>query len=57
LEGPHDAEANGAECFKARKVLCTKKWTCEPKERVRSMVTPRNLGGKLNVRGVQVRVS
>jgi len=28
-----------------------REWTCEPKKRVRSKVTPRNLGVGLNVRG------
>jgi len=45
----------GAECFKAEEKLCAEgvdNWTCEPKERVRSKVTLRNMEAGLNVRGV-----
>jgi len=58
LEGPHDAEAIERSAVKREKNFVWRGWTCEPKERVRSKVTPRNLGAGLNVMGgVPVRVS
>jgi len=52
LEGPHDAEAMERSALKRGKNFVWKDWTCEPKERVPSKVTPRNLGAELNVRKV-----
>jgi len=57
LEGPHDAEAMERCALKLRKNFVRKVWTCEPKERVWSKETPRNLGVGFNVREVAVRVS
>jgi len=50
LEGPHDAEAMEQSALKWGKNFVRRDWTCEPKERVRSKVTPRNLGVELNIR-------
>jgi len=55
LEGPHDAEAMERNALKRGKNFVRRDWTREPKERVRSKVTPRNLGVGLNVRGVGIQ--
>jgi len=52
LEGLHEAEAMERSALKRGKKFIRKEWTCEPKERVRSKVTPRSLETGLNVRGV-----
>jgi len=57
LEGPHDAEAMEQSALKSGNNFVRREWTCEPKEKVWSKVISRNLGAKLNVRGVSVRVS
>jgi len=36
--------------LKRGKNFVRREWTCEPKERVWSKVTPRNLGGGINYR-------
>jgi len=57
LEGRHDAEAMERSALKRGKNFLQRDWTFEPEERVRSKITPRNLGAGLNVRGMPVRVS
>jgi len=57
LEGPHDAEALERSGLRQGKNFVRRDWTCEPKKRVRSKVTPRNLGAVLNVSDVPVRLS
>jgi len=51
LKGPHDAEVIERSTLKRGKNFVRRDWTYEPKERVRSKVTPRNLGAGLNARG------
>jgi len=51
LEGPHDVKATEQSALKRGKNFVRRDWTWKPKERVRSKVTPRNLGVELNVRG------
>jgi len=53
LERPHDAEAMERSAVNPGKNFVRRDWKWEPKERVHSKVTPRNLGVRLNVRGCQ----
>jgi len=53
LERPNDAESMERNALKRGKNFVRRGWTRESKERVRSKVTPRNLGVGLNVRGCQ----
>jgi len=59
MKGSYDAEAMERSALKRGKNFVRREWTCEPKERVRSKVTPRNLRPRnlLAVRGVPIRVS
>jgi len=45
-------EAMERSALKRGKNFVRREWTCEPKEKVRSKVTPRNMGEGLKVRGV-----
>jgi len=56
LAGPHDAEAMEQSALNSGKDFVRRDWKCGPKERVRSKVTPRNLGAGLNVGGVPVNL-
>jgi len=51
LERPYDAEAMERCALKLGKNFVRRVWTCEPKERVRSKVTPKNLGGRVESKG------